>query len=1605
MFGGATTVETGHDGDWVTVTSKFHFVDLAGSERLKRTAAQGERAREGISINAGLHALGNVISALGDPIKAKRTTHIPYRDSKLTRLLQDSLGGNACTLMIACVAPTEFNVGETINTLQYANRARNIKNRAERNEVEQGWDDLEHLQQTVKRLRKQIATLRGGKAGGSGDAVIVEELKAEILQWQGRFAETSQKASQLTAELTKLQQTTKNRSDDANEDFLAAAEPIIVEYEKTVDAMEGEINLLKAAGSYHEDLINEQEERIAQQEERIMQAEQQLENRESVIVELQARLAKVQDRESTAESYTRDLESQLATLAKQGQTSSEISTELRRDLARLREEGDNRETYIKELEERLAKADANVATLNAQVERLERDVERREESFKDLQERFVQLSDGGDAKALAEDYQRSEQSNLELRAEIGSLQAQKGSLVSERSRLNDTVARHELTRSKLEDRVRELEVAIATESVAAACPVAIDSQPLAPEVSAAANKDIPVNGFDGPIPPQDGSAVDLARLREELAASRQDAELARREEAQAKSQTEAINCKYQETLNEMHALNVQLSEAKLTAGSHLTPKLKAQDNNGFALDPEEEIEVMASAADADATASISKSMLSRRSSYQAGGLRSATATLGIAGERSQKAEDRRSLHRSSSGCFFGYNPQQGGLDSPSRRERPRSLSQSLSQELLPALSGGHRPLSLSGNIVPPSPTAAQSLGSPIGQTFGLSGGRSPDSRSGPASGMHDRKVALLEKGIMSLQEALKKRDEEIAQLEATMREQEANAGCATSSAVAAHSVTTVPSAKSEADQDSVGDDFSDAPSPATSQLSVYDTLGPTTPAAIEAAATSPTPMSERESATVKQILADSQATTGGHVNGDHPDRIDALIRSMARKEELHRERSDALLKQLQGEKSRREEAERRAEADACALRSEVERLQAQLLERDSQALQTPKASTKNIADDILVTQELETLRIDLANARTQLTEREQEFEQQLQSIRDEQAKEITRSAAGTVSDTAAQDRVQSESLVRLIAEHQSATEQMLREHENELDSLAAENARDIQAREAAHRTALQEAEAALAASVTERKDLLQKLNAEHATHVQSLESQHAQTLASQMSTKDAAQAEIIDGYQTQLSELARQHADELTKIRNDHSSLMDQHKSEASTALAAADASAAEAHALSKAHEADSKAIKELLDEHVKALEAVMARADSDRQLALADAHTAYANERQRMTNEHEARVAELKREHAQDLDQLSKRLSTFRDVHGDIIDVDALRFELSETSDALVTLEDALTSVTAERDELEKLYASGAGSSSVAEAASLRKELESQKIVLANLRTELQRSKGEILLLNEERSRQDQALRDIQDKYSSRDSRDGHGPTSPTSEDASNLSLNGTSSMRGSKQGLPPPTPPPSMPVPPTPTSANGGAVGQRGSTAGPRTSLSSLVTRSDSPGPCMTSATTGGTLTRSSSATSMHTHTTSINGMTNQDAKKLLADQSEELKNLAKQLSHCEADLQANIDLVATLEAALNDSERNLRKSRVQLGEVTRERDRYASQSDELRQQVAAAQRDAESIRSSVLLEKQGFEQKIREERQAKEKAARDLELQLEEVNRKKSSKLFCI
>lgn len=140
------------------ILAKFHFVDLAGSERIKKTGATGSTLKEGININKGLLCLGNVIAALTERTNSDHQ-HIPYRDSKLTRILQDSLGGNARTYMIACVSPAESNYDETLNTLKYASRARNIKNKPKIN-TDPNTALINQLKQQIFELKEEIHRYR-----------------------------------------------------------------------------------------------------------------------------------------------------------------------------------------------------------------------------------------------------------------------------------------------------------------------------------------------------------------------------------------------------------------------------------------------------------------------------------------------------------------------------------------------------------------------------------------------------------------------------------------------------------------------------------------------------------------------------------------------------------------------------------------------------------------------------------------------------------------------------------------------------------------------------------------------------------------------------------------------------------------------------------------------------------------------------------------------------------------------------------------------------------------------------------------------------------------------------------------------------------------------------------------------------------------------------------------------------------------------------------------------------------------------------------------------------------------------------------------------------
>ncbi|CEF63819.2 Kinesin-like protein at 64D [Strongyloides ratti] len=186
------------------IQGKLHLVDLAGSERQSKTGVTGIRLKEASKINLSLSTLGNVISALVDP----KSTHIPYRNSKLTRLLQDSLGGNSKTLMIANIGPVGYNYDETISTLRYANRAKNIKNVVKINEDPKD-ALLRKFQQEIELLRKQ---LEGGEIDNSetSDQELDEitpqsEVNVEACddRWNEKIAEKEAEIRQIRSDLEK----------------------------------------------------------------------------------------------------------------------------------------------------------------------------------------------------------------------------------------------------------------------------------------------------------------------------------------------------------------------------------------------------------------------------------------------------------------------------------------------------------------------------------------------------------------------------------------------------------------------------------------------------------------------------------------------------------------------------------------------------------------------------------------------------------------------------------------------------------------------------------------------------------------------------------------------------------------------------------------------------------------------------------------------------------------------------------------------------------------------------------------------------------------------------------------------------------------------------------------------------------------------------------------------------------------------------------------------------------------------------------------------------------------------------------------------------------
>ena len=367
---------------WITIDSKLHFVDLAGSERMKNTGASGDRAKEGISINAGLASLGKVISQLSS---RQASAHISYRDSKLTRLLQDSLGGNAITYMIACITPPEFHLSETLNTVQYAQRARAIQSKPRIQQISDENDKqalIDRLRAEVSFLREQIrSTERSDRGSGQLERTDRQnereiELQNHLLDIQENYSALSQRHAKLISEITKARDDEPNNrpaltgavGDSAIErlhrsnSLAEAVENVILEYEKTIQSLETSLSNTRSSLSTTESSLLERETKCAYVE--------------TLNLQLQTRVQKLVDREASTERYLHDLEAKLDGRTTGDERNTAVVTELRKEIARIREDEASCEEYISTLEERLAEADQDMELMQREMGRLEHVVER-----------------------------------------------------------------------------------------------------------------------------------------------------------------------------------------------------------------------------------------------------------------------------------------------------------------------------------------------------------------------------------------------------------------------------------------------------------------------------------------------------------------------------------------------------------------------------------------------------------------------------------------------------------------------------------------------------------------------------------------------------------------------------------------------------------------------------------------------------------------------------------------------------------------------------------------------------------------------------------------------------------------------------------------------------------------------------------------------------------------------------------------------------------------------------------------------------------------------------------------------------------------------------
>ncbi|KAH9945823.1 kinesin-domain-containing protein [Epithele typhae] len=1684
-------------GEWVTVTSKFHFVDLAGSERLKRTAAAGERIKEGISINSGLLALGNVISALGDPAKAKTNTasYIPYRDSKLTRLLQDSLGGNAHTLMIACVSPAEWNANETINTLKYANRARNIKNRAVLNEREEGWDDVEWLQGMVTRLRKEVKQIKEG--GGVGATVISsgpseasegssKRVLAQMTELQNNYEDLREKFVERTEELTRLRNELAEKQRNSTGGRLGGTAkyeeivgPVIEEYEKTISAMEAELKLNRAALRHTNDLYDEKENEYNTLADRHSTTEMYLE-------ELKARVVKLAEREASTEAYVHDLEEKVRLYDESSTSSSGSITDLKRELAKYKDSESHSAEYIADLEARLSKSDESVLALRATVEVLERECEKRRNQVTALESRLESLKQDGES--WRSDLELREARVQELETKMADWEVKMQAANEERERLNELAS--EVAKAK-----KQLE----------ASPVKTNGATTNGTTSTGANSEVSsIHEADGLVDSQ------LVALQQTHTATLAD--------------LSSVTAKYRDALREIADLAAQLQEAKVNA----PPPPPESPERGGDISPGRRR--MQRSRDQESSSGSGRRLFFRNAvSSESLHSRSLSQSVSLSQELSSARSRKASIssHGTSSSISSTSRPNLS-ISLPSVTISPTERSVASLEEEIMRLQDVIKEReveitvlesTLKEKTTPPGTPHIMTNGlkDPVPYTNGdATLHLSPKTMSQfteirksldlrPSTDLTDSDV---DESLVRLNELMRS----MAQKESVHKEVVDDLTNQLSSIRKQHEDLQVLSRDQALNMsmelDALRQRHDDLVAAQGEQgeaearhLELTESLegSQAQHAALQASLDD---LTKREAELIQSLKqaedthsADVEQLKAAHEEAIHvkSEEHDALVVKL---KEEHETSLGELRTQLAQSASVLEMAQRDHEQVFGKLKAEHEeelrcRLDeaAELLERtraDHEAALTKAVSDHDGALTAMKTIEernslhLSRIEEEYYDALTKLrTDHAQALERQaaesataLERLKDEHTRDVRMAEIAQQGSLSESETSRDEALKSLQEEHASAIKNKEQQFAADIHRLKEEHAAALTAKLDQHRESLQRVKAdhssTLAAKELEFADRIDRIEAEHVRVLaekekaalsanERLVEEHAGVTAKlkEESTQEiarltgaleearseraAAEAGLKkemeemskssdEKHSAALADLKRAHAEELERLAESHkdalssssstseeqrSTLVKEHTEEVVRLKAEHQTALTEAQ----------NALVAATEQHRSELEAsrsqsnlLMTAEKEQLEATLAEVDKTHSEERDTLLRKHDLLLEDLRKKHAEELETLSKEHNTLLDeldTHKAASDEWAhAREEMRQAHESVIqqknenitSLQTELSTARSERDsfsaELEKLrselLSTREETSALVKEASKRQslvdELEKHRFVIAEMQENLQKTKDEMDNLMAEKNRQDALLRDLQQQLGS------PTPSARPTMDRNVSYSRATGIMSPGK--LPPPTPPPTVPIPPAPRAIHE----QHSSSSSTAMSSRSIsVDGMESPSTPATSISHSIANGLPSPLVGPRDPDPKLTAQVQQQAKQL-DEQEAMIKTLNKQLTHCEGDLQAHMDMVATLEASLGDSEKNLRKARMQATELARERDNLSNQIVSLRTDLAEAKAEVVNVRRSVVEEKQSLESRLDEERRAKERARAQLDTRMEELQRRKS-KFACL